>query len=123
MCMDTGSRLLAARGYSFFSAGGTAGGVAGGVAVGVTGGGVGAVAGVGAGVVTAPGTTSCQWPCSGDHTFPGGASPGGWGAGVNCCAGTAGVADRSGTVKACVGDVPTAAPADCGDGDFGLAKK
>ena len=38
----------------------------------------------GAGGVSAPGA-SCQWPCSTDHTFPGGAWPGGWGPGLNCC--------------------------------------
>jgi len=73
--------------YSFFS-GGTAGAGAGGAAgVAVGGAGVGVVTGVavtGAGKVTAPGA-SCQWPCSGDHTFPGGASPGGCGTPVDCC--------------------------------------
>ena len=44
--------------------------------------GAGSIAGAGAGGVSATGA-SCQWPCSTDHTLPGGASPGGCGAGVN----------------------------------------
>ena len=75
--------------YSFFSAG-AAGGAGAGVTAGVTAAGAGAgvvaagagvvpgagVAVAGAGIVIAMGA-SCQWPCSTDHTFPGGASPGG----------------------------------------------
>ncbi len=60
-------------GYSFFSAG-TAGGAGGVGTAGVSVGGAGVDPG--AGNVCATGA-SCQWPCSADHTFPGGTSPGG----------------------------------------------
>src|SRR5262245_35789187 len=71
-------------GYSFFSAGAAAGAgvvVASGATVAgaarrVVGGACAVAAGDGAGVVSATGT-SCQWPCSTDHTFPGGTGPGG----------------------------------------------
>ena len=56
-------------GYSFFSAGAATG-----ASIVVVGGFT--VAGAGAGIVCATGA-SCQWPCSTDHTFPGGAKPGG----------------------------------------------
>jgi len=61
-------------GVTVTGAGAAAGAVAG--AVVVDGGAVaGAVVAAG-GVVIATGA-SCQWPCSTDHTFPGGTSPGG----------------------------------------------
>ena len=61
--------LRAVVGYSFFSAGAAVGaGLV--VTAGIT------VGGAGAKVVSATGA-SCQWPCSTDHTFPGGTSPGG----------------------------------------------
>ena len=41
----------------------------------LVGGGVGVASG-GVGVV------GCQWPCSGDHTLPGGTGPSGWGTGL-----------------------------------------
>jgi hypothetical protein len=104
--------------YSFFSGGGTAGaGVGAAPGVTVPGSGAGVVPGdavTGMGIVTAPGA-SCQWPCSVDHAFPGGGSPGGCGAGVNCCCcwgGKDAAVGRAGTVKVCAGGVPPAA--DCG---------
>src|SRR5688500_12094399 len=43
------------------------------------------------------GATSCQWPCSGDHSFPGGGGPGAVEPGGSCSVGVVGwLADESG---------------------------
>ena len=98
-------------GYSFFSTGAAAG-AGGGGAAGV------AIGSAGAGGVSATGA-SCQWPCSTDHTFPAGTSPGGWGAEVNF-----GWDGAVGKVKVCAGGVPPAAgEADCVSAAGGLDKK
>jgi hypothetical protein len=80
----TGQKRCSPNGYSFFSGGAAAGagvvdaagvtvaGVDKRVVVGTCAAGAGDVAGI-VGVTAA----SCQWPCSTDHTFPGGTSPGG----------------------------------------------
>ena len=103
--------------YSFFSGGDSSffsAGAAG--AAGVTAAGISVAVGV-VGMVCATGA-SCQWPCSTDHTLPGGGSPGGCGAGVNWRGGD--TDGRDGAAKFCVGE---AGEPDCFGAAGGLAKK
>ncbi len=73
--------------------------------------------GAGTGITWVTGA-SCQWPCSTDHTFPGGTSPGGCGAGVYCGEG-GGDMVMTGAEEV----PPTAGMADDWSTSFGLVKK